>query len=421
MVMSPYTPKSLTLKLAADLDLLDPAAPTDRILELTLAAPRLRQPQVRPAFNLALVIDVSGSMRGEKLAYAQHAALHVLDQLGPDDLITLVAFDDTVATLASAIPAHPLTRRRLRAAVLALQPGGMTNLAAGWLAGCAAVAAGIAQRAPAPASLNRVILLTDGQANLGLTDEEALGQHAADLLSRGVLTSTLGLGSGFNEYLLERLANEGGGSFFYIPDPEQIPAIFGQVLREMAGIVAQAVEIELHFPPACRLHVLGGWRHTFSAGRVRLLVGDLPTGAERQFYLQLQTPPGSVGSRLALHAVARARLEGDLQAEASADLALGYVPAALLARAVRRPELLERAAAVQVAEVAQESLRLERDGHPEEAARRLHGALDQQDALAAPQRRSYRTLAERIGRGDLDEDERKAHYRDAYLRRRGQN
>jgi Ca-activated chloride channel family protein len=129
----------------------------------------------------------------------------------------------------------------------------MTNLRDGWLTGCKEIAA-TAQ----DGTINRTMLLTDGLANVGETDLEILAQHAFELYKDAVSTSTFGVGYGFNEQLLEAMANKGGGNYYFIERPDQIAQIFLKEFAELVGITARKVEIKLDLPSSVKWQVLGG-------------------------------------------------------------------------------------------------------------------------------------------------------------------
>ena len=191
---------TIQLRASTDNTLLDSAVPSQRIIEITLKASTAPISGNRSPLNLALVIDRSGSMAGEKLAYVKQAACHVLGLLDARDYLAIYAFDDKVRRVASSNPLTLERRDDLRRRLQQLDSGGMTNLFDGWLAGAEAVAMHLREEA-----INRVLLLSDGQANRGKTDLEELAHHTEELYRRGVSTSTFGVGLDYNERLLEAM------------------------------------------------------------------------------------------------------------------------------------------------------------------------------------------------------------------------
>jgi Ca-activated chloride channel family protein len=167
------------------------------------------QRRERRPYHLALVIDRSGSMAGEPLAEAILCARHIVSRLEPTDRAALVVFDDGVDTL---VPAHPVgDRGALYAALARVHEGGSTNLHGGWKASVDALLP-----AAQSASLARVILLSDGNANAGeTTDTAAIAALCAQAAARGVTTSTDGLGRSFNEELMVEMAKKGQGNPYY--------------------------------------------------------------------------------------------------------------------------------------------------------------------------------------------------------------
>jgi Ca-activated chloride channel family protein len=144
-----------------------------------------------------VVIDRSGSMAGEKLAFVKQAALDLVRRLGTKDQLSLVAYDTTVEVLVPPMAVDgkaPFGR-----AIQGLQSRATTNLSGGWLQGCEFVVKGLAEK-----QVNRVLLLTDGLANVGVTDPNALAAMTRQRRAEGITTTTLGVGLDFNEDLLTR-------------------------------------------------------------------------------------------------------------------------------------------------------------------------------------------------------------------------
>jgi Ca-activated chloride channel family protein len=159
----------------------------------------------RHALHLALVIDRSGSMAGEPLEHAKRCAEFMLDGLQDSDRLSVVAFDNQVATLAPA--ARLGDKTAVRRAIRAITSGGNTDLHRGWLQGAETLAPHTGTDV-----VSRVILLSDGNANSGLTDSKQISSQCAELARTGVTTSTYGLGRAFNEELMIDMARHGKGT-----------------------------------------------------------------------------------------------------------------------------------------------------------------------------------------------------------------
>src|SRR5688572_26998746 len=124
-----------TLTLTADCDrrLVASEVASQRTVEWVISAPDVAQHADRAPLNLALILDRSGSMQGDKLRYVQQAACHVLDLLDERDRVAVVAYDDQVNLIAASAPITAQARERLKQQINALRPGGWTDLAGGWL------------------------------------------------------------------------------------------------------------------------------------------------------------------------------------------------------------------------------------------------------------------------------------------------
>lgn len=402
----------LTLTAACDRRLVAVEVSSQRTIEWVITANSAAKQTERAPLNVALILDRSGSMSGEKLRYVQQAASHVLDQLDGRDRVALVAYDETVQLLAASTLITAASRAELKAKIEALRPGGSTDLGGGWLEGCREVAAHLSET-----SVSRALLLTDGLANCGITDVEELGRHARELRRRGVATSTFGVGLDFNESLLELLAEQGGGRFYFIERPGQIPEVFRRELGELLEVVAREASLRITIPTGVALEVLGELPHERGDGQVRVFLGDLSSGEQRAVYTRILTPPDTVGTQVALRGeLGYATMEGQA-ARTHAEIGFNYAREAEVRLMPVANDLLGRAGEVELAATAKQALRLERSGQRAQAQSLLHAALAANaPTMAAPTAAAYNSLADQLGQG-MDEASRKRAHFDSYQAR----
>lgn len=194
----------------------------------------------RPPVNLTLVIDRSSSMRGPRLAQAVRAASLVVDRLESRDRLTVVVFDASARVVFGPDSLGEAGRDKLKRALAGLETGVGTNLAAGIKLGADKIRSGYVRGA-----LSRLILLTDGQPSVGITDPERLSALAAVEGASGVPITCMGIGDGFEEELLADMARRAGGGFYYLAGPADIPAAFGRELAGLFAIAAIGAELKL--------------------------------------------------------------------------------------------------------------------------------------------------------------------------------
>jgi Ca-activated chloride channel family protein len=182
-------------------------------------------------------------------------------------------------------------------AIAGLTDRGGTNLFDGWLLAAERVAVTMAA---APQASHRVLLLSDGQTNQGLTDRQEIARHAGALLERGVITSALGIGDGYDEELLGAIAEAGGGN---LHDAEHAPEIGEVVLGELqAGRAAlvERVTLRVTVPANLRAEVVGAWAHAALPGVIEVMIGSLMPEQTKRVVFRLHCPSGAPGTAILL-------------------------------------------------------------------------------------------------------------------------
>ncbi|QYM80843.1 VWA domain-containing protein [Horticoccus luteus] len=282
-------PESVRLRVEVDRRVL-PADQTERaVLKIALDGVRLPRRDLRPPVNLALVIDRSGSMAGEKLAKAREAALEAVRRLAADDVVSLVVYDDQVETL---VPAQRVgDGRRLAQAIGGIEAGGNTALYGGVVRGASEVRRLLEDRR----FVNRVILLSDGLANVGPSSPEALGQLGRSLMKEGISVTTIGLGLGYNEDLMTRLAQRSDGNTYFVEDSGDLPRIFAAELGDVLNVVARRIVVEVELPEGVRPVGFVGRDGEISGQKARMSLNQLYGGQEKFALLEVEVAPGAAG------------------------------------------------------------------------------------------------------------------------------
>lgn len=235
----------------------------------------------RPPLNLGLVIDRSGSMAGAKIDYAKRAAQFAVENLLPSDRISVTLFDTHVNTLIPSTLATDKTH--IIQQIQRIRAGSSTALHQGWVEGGMQVSQYLN-----PEHLNRVILLSDGLANVGETQPDVIANDVHGLSKRGVGTTTMGVGDDYSEDLLESMARSGDGNFYHIQSPDQLPSIFESELMGLSSTLGQKVSLGLKLQNGAALQdVLNDFDLT-NTGRYQL--PNLVVGSPINVVMRLRIP-----------------------------------------------------------------------------------------------------------------------------------
>lgn len=226
----------------------------------------------RMPVNVALVIDRSGSMEGEPLEYVKRACSFVVDMLSPEDVLSIVTFEETVEVI---MPARRVTDPNLiKAHIARITAGNTTNLFDGLYAGGAQVGS-----VPLDGYVSRVLLLTDGEPTAGLRDFPSIVNQVAELKNRGITVTALGFGPEYNEELMAGIARRSGGNYYYIARPEEIPDVFRREMEQVLGVTARNVRLSLQLPRGCVVTQCYGSPPQFGPRMATITLGDMERGA----------------------------------------------------------------------------------------------------------------------------------------------
>ncbi|MCK6505799.1 VWA domain-containing protein [Myxococcota bacterium] len=278
---------ALELEAALDQGAVIAGAGEDRFLVVEVRAPELQGDLRRPV-DLAVVMDTSGSMAGRgKIEDARMAAQELVDQLGPQDSFALVSFADSGRVVVESAPVTDPAR--LKRLVASINPGGGTHLSSG-------LELGLAQLdRPDREGVRRVVLLSDGMANIGVTDTAALARIAGGLVDQGVTVSALGLGLDYNEDLLTAMSDAGGGQYHFVDRPGQLAAMFSQELQQMTRVAGREVAVEVALPPGVVLQEVYGWSASPTADGYRVFLGDVHGGEVRKVVARVRVDAAEAG------------------------------------------------------------------------------------------------------------------------------
>lgn len=240
--------------------------------------------QEKTPLNISLVLDRSGSMSSErKLEYAKDATKFVVDNLGGKDNVSIVVYDHEVNVLsASSVVSN---KTLLKQKIGEVHTGGSTNLSGGMLEGYHQV-----KTTYSPKHVNRVLLLSDGLANVGITENEKLREivkkkNAED----GISISTFGVGTGFNEDLMTELAEYGSGNYYFIASADQIPDIFAKELKGLLSVVAQNAKLEVNYPSSkLALRKVYGYPFADSNGKISIDFKDIFSEEQKAVLLKFE-------------------------------------------------------------------------------------------------------------------------------------
>ena len=262
-------------------------------LDVTLIPPKINDTYKRKrATDIIIVLDRSGSMsEAKKMPYAKAAIWDVLGRLNNNDRFALVSFAENAIVQSPLVNVSAATRSYLNNVVSSISAAGGTNMGDGLNAALNLLNNNQSERA------RKILLLSDGQANQGITNPEQLAQIAARATQYGAVLSSIGMGLGFNESLMAKLADYGMGNYSYLEDLSGLGTILARDLEDTRNIYANSSTLDVYLGDGVKLIDAGGYpiTHTGSSS-IKVTTGQLLSNTNKHFVMTFNVPTENIGS-----------------------------------------------------------------------------------------------------------------------------
>jgi Ca-activated chloride channel homolog len=236
----------------------------------------------RLPLNISIVIDRSGSMKGEKIDHAIEAANNIVDKLNATDIVSIVAYGDDVDVVQPAIAA--IKKEKIKEKISQIMPRGGTNL---W-GGCETGYYQVLEHAK-PGYINHVFLISDGLANAGVTSSKSIESNVQRFKDdEGITLSSFGVGLDFNEILLSEMAETGSGNYYFIEEPGKIKGMLETELNSVLHVAAREAVLTLYMPAGVRPNKMVSLTYTVNGQMIKIKLRDLNEGAVKRVLMDLK-------------------------------------------------------------------------------------------------------------------------------------
>lgn len=368
----------LQLQVAFDNDHIYAGREEARYLEVLVTAPEATGQRPRVPLNLALVIDTSGSMEEQgKLSYVKEAALAMISRLRPEDRFALITYSTKARVL---YPSQPVGQgQQMQWLINSLQAAGGTNLGDGLLEGFRQV-----RNHAGPAVISRVLLLSDGLANIGITSNEELAQMTLAQGEAGISLSSFGVGLDFNEDLLAALAESGRGMYYFIDHPESMNSILAKEFNSVEQLAAADIKVTVSLGSGLVIEQVFANSFEVNGNQVTVRFGDIAAGERRR--MQIRVLPKLRGAvrldNAAQVSVSYKEPGGPAAQPLSGSLSIISTEDAAAATGRQNKEVLERAAVFEANHARQQAALAVDKGDQTRAAAILNEAKTKIEAAA---------------------------------------
>jgi Ca-activated chloride channel family protein len=418
----------LTLRVAPERDVIYNSGSREVVVQIDLDGRRPEHGKRAP-MNLAVVLDRSGSMQGAKIEKARQAACVAVDSLADNDFFSLVTFDNaTDVLIAPERVGGSRNRDELKSRIDRIRPGGGTAIHAGVTLGAQQVRRNLARE-----FVNRVILLSDGIANVGPSRTSDLADLGRELRRDGLAVTTIGLGDDYNEDLMTALAEASNANYYYVRDAEKLPGIFAEELGGARSLVARSVTIRIRVPEGVRLKEIIGRPEIECRGRtVDITLPEYFGGDKRRFLARcVVEEKTSAPLEVATVDLQYEKAEGGKAESQNQAAKIGFTDEEKKADASVRLDVVREVSITENRLAKEKAVKLADEGRGKDAAEVLRGqaarnaaapAAAQVPGLALENRKLEEAAAEVESQGRLGKGSRKQmqyeNYQDKYQKAR---
>lgn len=386
----------VSVDLSLDRSVLPAGQSQKAVIKVNLDVPVIPVEYDRPPVNLTLVLDRSGSMSGSKIDKAKEAAITALRSLGNRDLFSMVIYDHNVRTLVP--PQSAANTEWIEGRINSISPGGNTALYSAVSQGAAEVRKNLYGK-----YVHRVILLSDGLANVGPSSPNDLARLGAALIKENISVTTVGIGTDFNEDLMTKLADRSDGNHYFVESSRDLPRIFAAELGDVLSVAARKVVITIDCPTGVRPLRVIGREGRIRDNQVELHLNQLYGGQKKYVLVEVMVEPGRENE---LKTIADAELayENALTSTRESSVAIAQVRFSKSQEDVRRSasKVVQKAVVEnEMAEARDKALDLYNAGRKDEAVQQLKekGA----EISSRSQALGFRDIAEEA-EGALEQD-----------------
>jgi Ca-activated chloride channel family protein len=301
-------------------------------------------------------------MRGDKLENAKEAAKMAVNLLNENDIISIISYDSTVNVL---VPATKVSdKASIHRAISRMRPNGNTALFAGVSKGAAEIRKFLSKD-----RVNRVILLSDGQANVGPSTATELGELGASLSKDGITVTTIGLGTGYNEDLMANLAGFSDGNHAFVENAEDLAKVFNYEFGDVLSVVAQDVEIIIKLNKDIKPIRILGRDGTILGQTVKTNMSQLYSEQEKYVLLEVEVPAGKAKQKISLAEVnvVYQNMQSNKKDKLADNMTLAYSESKEVVRRALNRSVVKTSVSSVVNENSKRALRLRDKGQLKEA------------------------------------------------------